>query len=208
MEQPKKALITPWNTNTPTNHILVEALRQPKWLTKPWTAPDKFNGELIVNIRSPRWFPITHKFYTEQGSEYIRAKDGSTRRIKAHHSNADDIWLKDRMDKAIFTKNDEWYYFNLAVQLLLENKYKIKICRTNENRNIAIIYICDEGKWRQAYISDAYPESIKNNVLTNWPLKAGYSSIPKIGSIILEFKNNESGLITKAHPWSKVSHIE
>lgn len=183
---------------------------QPEWLTKPWEAPHSFNGELLENIKSPNWFPVMYKFYTEQNSEYIITKDGCTRRIKSYHQNTewDDIWLKNWMDKAIFTRWEEWKYFNLASQILIDRWYKIQIFKANKNKHIAIICINENGKWRQAKISDVYPKSIKNKNLKNWPLKAEYSPAPELWSHILEFNKDSSWIITKTHAWSKVSHIE
>ena len=198
---------TTWSETTRTLEV-VTALNQPKWLTKPWTAPGSFNWEPLMNIKSPKCIPgikslVLQKFYTEQGSEYIRAEDGSTRRIKSYHPNTDwdDIWLKAWFGKAIFTKGEEWSNFNLAVQILIDKGYNIQICQSNKNKHIAIICIHDWEKWRQAKISDAYSKAVKEKTLKDWPLKTEYSTTPELRSYILEFNMiDKSKTITKAHP--------
>lgn len=203
----------PWNWKLDTSTIISDAanvLNQSKWLTKPWSDPDHFNWELLINIESPKWFPVTHKFYTEQGSEYIRTYDGSTRRIKSYHSNTEweDMWLKDWFENAIFTKGETWYDFNLAVQLLKDKWYTINIYRIiKDGKNISVICILDGKRRRQANISDAYSQAVKEWTIKDWPLVAEYTSYPELNSHILQF-NIKNGVVDKIHPWSKVSYIE
>ena len=176
-------------------------------LTKPGTAPTTFNGQNINYITSPKGGNVTHKFYTDQGSEYILTKDGFARRIKSPHSNVEgsDSGLHDWNEgTTIFTKGEDGKLFNTAFYKFSDFGFKpgtYGLVRQNGKAKIMLIDPKTK-QWREAMFSDAYPTSVKQGLQQDRVLSADYSDVPFIGGHILE-KTSGSW-----HPGSSVAFIE
>lgn len=178
---------------------------KPAVLTKPGTAPTTFNGKPLSELSSPSGAPITSKFYTEQGSEYIMAADGSTQRIKSVHSNTggSDIGLHGWAQKALFTKGEEGSIFNTAGVLLMQEGIPFTIT-SKEGKLQYLLY--DGSQWRTAMMSDVFPKSVQAGK-ANVPIATEFSTTPELGSHILEISTKDN-IVKKIHPGSDVSYIE
>ena len=176
-------------------------------LTKPGTAPTTFNGQNINYITSPKGGNVTHKFYTDQGSEYILTKDGFARRIKSPHSNVEgsDSGLHDWNEgTTIFTNGEDGKLFNTAFYKFSDFGFKpgtYGLVRQNGKAKIMLIDPKTK-QWREAMFSDAYPTSVKEGLQQDRVLSVDYSDIPFVGGHILE-KTSGSW-----HPGSQVAFIE
>jgi hypothetical protein len=131
-------------------------------LTKPGTAPTTFNGQNINYITSPKGGNVTHKFYTDQGSEYILTKDGFARRVKSSHANTGgtDAGLHEWNKGATrFLDSDElgWSY-----QAWTD---RTKPLGFSEKDGIISLVTKDNGKWRYVMRSELRPNAIKNGTI-------------------------------------------
>lgn len=178
---------------------------KPAVLTQPGAAPTTFNGKTLTEITSPNGAPVTKKFYTEQGSEYVLTADGATQRIKSVHANTggSDIGLHDWNQKAFFTLGDEGKAFNTAGAMMAQKGIPFTIT-AQEGKLQYLLY--DGRQWRPAKISDVYPKAVQQGT-PDTIIAATYSKNPLIGSHILEV-NTKDRLVSRIHPGSEVSYIE
>lgn len=200
--------------------------------TKPGESPHTFNGQHISTITSHKGAPVTHKFFTAQGSEYIKAQCGGTRRIKGHHANTGgtDSGLHGWNDTGIFSHGEQGSLFNMGASNLMSRGHKIKISRGKMNPNLAFVQIQNkDGSWRHATHEDAHPDAhaawdkMLNN--PNIPqaekvkyqeklknrkniLHAKVTDHPVVGAHMLEYKSHPEGHVTSVHAGSPVSHVE
>lgn len=188
-------------------------------LTKPGTAPTTFNGQNIRYIESPSGGQVSHKFYTEQGSEYILTKDGFARRIKSPHNNVlgqnsgpiewnaktSDAGLHNWNEgTTIFTEGKNGETFNLAFDKLSTGFKRGTYGLVRKGGNKARIMLIDPktNQWREVMLSDVYPTTVKEGLQADRVLEATYSDVPKLGWHILEKTKNGW------HPGSPVVYIE
>ena len=174
-------------------------------LTKPGTAPTTFNGQNISYITSPKGGNVTHKFYTDQGSEYILTKDGFARRIKTPHANTQgaDAGLHEWNKGATrFLDSDElgWSY-----QAWTD---RTKPLGFSEKDGIISLVTNDNGKWRYVMRSELRPNAVKNKTIKDGIIQSAYTTEPKVGKWILEYGTNPTGEINWFHPGSQVAFIE
>lgn len=201
-------------------------------LSKPGESPHTFNGQHLSTIKSHKGAPVTHKFFTAQGSEYIKAGCGGTRRIKGHHANTggEDAGLHGWKDNGIFTHGEQGSHFNMGASNLVSKGHKVKVARGKMNPNLAFIQIQNkDGTWRHATNEDAHPEAHKawekmlnhpntsqkdrqlyQNKLNNRKniLHAKVTDHPVVGSHMLEYGEHPEGHVTSLHAGSAVSHVE
>lgn len=188
-------------------------------LTKPGTAPTTFNGQNISYITSPKGGNVTHKFYTDQGSEYILTKDGFARRVKSPHNNTlgqgsgPTEWNAANSDAGlhnwnegttIFTEGEDGKLFNTAFYKLSDFGFKpgtYGLARKGEKAKIMLIDPKTK-QWRAAMLSDVYPTTVKQGLQADRVMETNYSDVPKLGWHILEKANGGW------HPGSPVAFIE
>ena len=188
-------------------------------LTKPGTAPTTFNGQNINYITSPKGGNVTHKFYTNQGSEYILTKDGFARRVKSPHDNTlgqgsgPTEWNAANSDAGlhnwnegttIFTEGEDGKLFNTAFYKLSDFGFKpgtYGLARKGEKARIMLIDPKTK-QWRAAMLSDVYPTTVKQGLQADRVMETNYSDVPKLGWHILEKANGGW------HPGSPVAFIE
>ena len=188
-------------------------------LTKPGTASTTFNGQNINYITSPKGGNVTHKFYTDQGSEYILTKDGFARRIKSPHNNTlgqnsgPTEWNAANSDAGlhnwnegttIFTEGEDGKLFNAAFYKLNDFGFKpgtYGLARKGEKARIMLIDPKTK-QWRAAMLSDVYPTTVKQGLQADRVMETNYSDVPKLGWHILEKANGGW------HPGSPVAFIE
>lgn len=188
-------------------------------LTKPGTAPTTFNGQNINYITSPKGGNVTHKFYTDQGSEYILTKDGFARRVKSPHNNTlgqgsgPTEWNAANSDAGlhnwnegttIFTEGEDGKLFNTAFYKLSDFGFKpgtYGLARKGEKARIMLIDPKTK-QWRAAMLSDVYPTTVKQGLQADRVMETNYSDVPKLGWHILEKANGGW------HPGSPVAFIE
>ena len=188
-------------------------------LTKPGTAPTTFNGQNINYITSPKGGNVTHKFYTNQGSEYILTKDGFARRVKSPHDNTlgqgsgPTEWNAANSDAGlhnwnegttIFTEGEDGKLFNTAFYKLSDFGFKpgtYGLARKGEKARIMLIDPKTK-QWRAAMLSDVYPTTVKQGLQADRVMETNYSNVPKLGWHILE--KADGGW----HPGSPVAFIE
>ena len=188
-------------------------------LTKPGTAPTTFNGQNINYITSPKGGNVTHKFYTDQGSEYILTKDGFARRVKSPHNNTlgqgsgpmewnaanSDAGLHNWNEgTTIFTEGEDGKLFNTAFYKLNDFGFKpgtYGLARKGEKARIMLIDPKTK-QWRAAMLSDVYPTTVKQGLQADRVMETNYSDVPKLGWHILEKANGGW------HPGSPVAFIE
>lgn len=174
-------------------------------LTKPGTAPTTFNGQNINYITSPKGGNVTHKFYTDQGSEYILTKDGFARRVKSSHANTGgaDAGLHEWNKGATrFLDSDElgWSY-----QAWTD---RTKPLGFSEKDGIISLVTNDNGKWRYVMRSELRPNAVKNGTIKDGIVQSAYTTEPKVGKWMLEYGTNPTGEINWFHPGSQVAFIE
>ena len=174
-------------------------------LTKPGTAPTTFNGQNINYITSPKGGNVTHKFYTDQGSEYILTKDGFARRVKSSHANTGgaDAGLHEWNKGATrFLDSDElgWSY-----QAWTD---RTKPLGFSEKDGIISLVTKDNGKWRYVMRSELRPNAVKNKTIKDGIIQSAYTTEPKVGKWMLEYGTNPTGEINWFHPGSQVAFIE
>lgn len=174
-------------------------------LTKPGTAPTTFNGQNINYITSPKGGNVTHKFYTDQGSEYILTKDGFARRIKSSHANtggADSGLHEWNKGATRFLDSDElgWSY-----QAWTD---RTKPLGFSEKDGVISLVTKDNGKWRYVMRSELRPNAVKNKTIEDGIIQSTYTTEPKVGKWILEYGTNPTGEINWFHPGSQVAFIE
>ena len=160
-------------------------------------------GKLV----SPTLSPITTYFETAQGSKYLLSDAGETKRWKSAHANTggEDSGLKSWYPKSMFVP-EEYQDVMLAYEHLLNKGYKISLSKTQNGKQVWIIY--KEGKWIPATYSDAYPTySRMNPDKADKPLAFSSSPTPTMGAMTVEYKQDPNGLVRSFHPGSPVSKI-
>jgi hypothetical protein len=153
---------------------------------------------------------VTTYFETGQGSKYVRTDSGETKRWKSHHTNTggEDMGLKDWHQNSIFI--DPIYEKEAnAYQFMVNHVSKPTTIVVDKVRGMAGFFIYDNGSWRPATWSDAYPTAVKTFMSdkSDKKLVFPYIDVPKIGYNILEW-DIKNGQIKSLHFGSPVSKVE
>lgn len=176
-------------------------------LTQPGTSPTTFNGQNIKYIESPNGQSVTHKFYTDQGSEYILTKDGFARRIKSPHSNTNgsDAGLHDWNQGKTYFLNKDANDFAGQFKLIKEKYPNVAVATGKDGK----MYFINTDTNKLILTEDVFPKAIECGLMSKGYYSVPYSQEPKIGYSIFEFGTNGStGKINWYHPGSSVAFIE
>lgn len=175
-------------------------------LTKPGTAPTTFNGQNISYITSPKGGNVTHKFYTDQGSEYILTKDGFARRIKTPHANTGgaDAGLHEwNQGKTYFL--DDKGNFSGQFRLIKEKVPNIAVATGKDGK----MYFMNADTNKLILNEEIFPKAVEKGILSKGYYNIPYSQEPKLGYSLFEFgTNGTTGKINWYHPGSSVAFIE
>lgn len=156
---------------------------------------------------SPTHSPITTYFETAQGSKYLLSDRGETKRWKSSHANTggEDQGLKEWYPKSMFVPESDLDAM-MAYEHLLDKDHKISMAKTPSGKQVWVIY--QEGQWRPALYSDAFPTySRLHPDKADKPLAFTASPTPVIGHMAVEYKQESNGLIRSFHPGSPVSKV-
>ena len=177
-------------------------------LTKPGTAPSTFNGQNIKYITSPKGGNVTHKFYTDQGSEYILTKDGFARRIKTPHNNTKgvDAGLHDwNKGKTYFLDTKDANDFAGQFTLIKEKYPNVAVATGKDGK----MYFMNTDTNKLILTEEVFPNAVREGILPKGYYNVPYSQEPKLGYSIFEFgTNGPTGKINWYHPGSSVAFIE
>ena len=186
--------------------IRVQGAKTSGILTQPGTAPTTFNGQNIQYISSPNGQPVTHKFYTDQGSEYILTKDGFARRVKSPHTNTKgtDAGLHDwNQGKTYFL--DDKGDFSGQFRLLKEKYPNVAVATGKDGK----MYFLNTDTNKLILTEDLFPRAVNQGILQKGYYGIPYSYEPKLGYSLFEFgTNGTNGTINWYHPGSQVAFIE
>ena len=145
-------------------------------------------------------------FKTAQGSKYIRMSDGRMRRYKSYHANTggEDEGLHSWSDMSIFV-SPEYDKVANSPQFLIGNGLKIGLSKTKNGGMVVVVF--DNGNWRPATWSDAYPNYVKDNPEYGDKVLAWhYVKEPKVGYNVVDFTMRD-GQLKGYHFGSEVSEI-
>ena len=209
IEQSTKLMETIKNfwKNVGKNKLRVQGTKTSGILTQPGTSPTTFNGQNIQYIYSPKGGPVTHKFYTEQGSEYILTKDGFARRVKSPHGNTGgkDAGLHNWNKGATRFIDDPNSEINFAYHAWTDISKPLGF---QEKNGVMTLMVKDNGKWRPMMRSEVRPSAVKNGTVKEGPIQQTYTTYPRIGTSLIEYGTNTEGGINWFHGGSPVSFIE
>lgn len=166
-----------------------------------------FESLPVKKLVSPSYSPITTYFETSQGSKYLLSQAGETKRWKSSHANTggEDTGLKEWYPKSMFVPEEDLNSM-MAYEHLLDKGYKISISKTQNGKNVWIIY--KDNQWVPAVYSDAYKNYVRlNPEMANKPLSFSSSPAPVIGFMAVEYKQDPSGIVRSFHPGSPVSRV-
>ncbi len=162
-----------------------------------------------TQLLSPSGSPIKLYFTTAQGSQYIMAESGETRRIKSSHANTggEDAGLHAWNQKAFFTSK-EYEYLGNSPQFFIGNGYKNYTMSLKGDTVTFFVVDPKNNQWRQGTFGDAYPKSVKGDPSkANIPLSFPIVTTPKTGFFILEFRM-KGNMISNYHFGSPVADVK
>ena len=190
---------------TPYSSVIIpnQAKYQPALLTVPGQSPRTFNGQAIEEILSPKGGKVKHKFFTDQGSEYIMTEDGFARRIKPVHSNdVSQIGLHDwNHGNTMFVEPD--LYGSRGVDQIREQFPLAFPSKTNGG----LVWMTPEnGTWRAITAEELFPTAVKIGQMQPGPYIRKGTPYPTIGSTLFEWGGTPKNFWR--HVGSPVSAIE
>lgn len=156
---------------------------------------------------SPSGSPITTYFETAQGSKYLLTQRGETKRWKSSHANTggEDQGVKPWYSHSMFVPEQDLDAM-MAYEHLLDKGHKISLAKTPGGKQVWIIY--QEGQWQPALYSHAFPTySRLHPEKADKPLAFTASSVPILGHMAVEYRQEPNGLIRSFHPGSPVTKI-
>ena len=157
-----KAIQT-FNGTSPKRFFQGTGKYKPALWTHPGYAPESFNNQQIKTILSPKGAPVSHKFYTEQGSEYILTKDGYARRIKTPHANTGgvDAGLHDWNQGKTYFLNDAGN-FSGQFRLIKEKVPNITVTTGKDGK----MYFMNADTNKLVLNEEIFPRAVEKGILS------------------------------------------
>ncbi len=148
---------------------------------------------------------ITTYFETEQGSKYILSDKNESKRIKSVHANTGgaDAGLKTWKSHCLFVPHEDEVMAN-APQFMI---HRFKHHAPHFEGNQMGFFVLDNGKWRVANKSDAYPKSFAPGSNTDGPILFRISKTPTVGFNVVEY-DLANKMLAGYHLGSPVSKIK